>query len=546
MVYATYSLLISQPVLLFLVLTGLFVLIERAGIIATAPASGLVPGGVLVCLSAIIMVHVGSALAYLVSPVYFDHIEPNVAIVSALFNRGLPLFHELDAAPRYAMLYGPTQYLVNGLSYTVFGYSDFSFKLTGVVSLLAAYLITGAAIRRLPEAGFRDVLIGLGIFAVLALFFRNYTFWSKSDSMMLAFSALGVLSLFIRSPVKAALLCGIALGITVNGKLHAAAYFLPLVALHYRQDGWRSFFIIGCSSLVVALAPFLVFANVSLLNYLALIQSAGRHGVSLGLVLLNSSYGLFMSLPLLCLGVCALRSGEHRGWVRENILVIIATVSGVLLIAIVGAKPGSGTWHMLPFLPHTAVASVWAIKQMEVREAELATWFWLPFAGFLAAAFIKGLVGAYYGYALALNFEKPRMLIADVRSVIEVYPDKNIHMGYGDGSRNVLSFVRTQLVFAGNPYLLDTPALMDFDYSGVEIPPDTITAMNSDPDALWLIPKGQEPFLIKNWFTRFQEDGYLFKQTFRDNFHARFEMIDSTEYFDLWAPISFGKKGSGE
>jgi hypothetical protein len=532
-----YSILIAVPVLLFLVLTLALALVARTGLLPAVPFNGRAPAAVVALLGAVIVLHLGYAFVYMLSPFYFDHIEPNVAAVSALFSQGLPVYPEIDAAPRYAMLYGPTQYLVNGLSYRLFGYNDLAFKLTGVVSLLLAYLFTGLSIARLRDARASDIVLGLGIFAVLALSFRNYTFWSKSDSMMLALTAVGVYSCFLRNPVQAALLCGVALGLTVNGKLHAFAYFLPLLAIHYRADGWRAVLIIGGSSLLVFLLPYLVFSNVSLTNYLAMVESAGKHGISGLIALANGLFGVFMALPLLCMGWFAMRSGAYPGWLRANGLVILATLAGVFLAALVGAKPGSGNWHLLPFLPLVAVASVAVLKNLEHSPTAITAWSWVPFAGFLGAALVKGMIGAYYGYTVSLNnFDRPQRIIDDVQELIVAHPDKNIHMGYGDGSNYVKSFARTQLVFAGEPYLLDAAAITDMRFSALSIPAATLEAMNSDPDALWLINKGQEPFTMPNWTARFGSAEFLFDEALRENFTAHFEKTGSTEYFDLWTP----------
>jgi hypothetical protein len=524
--------LLAQPLLLFAVITALLVILARTKLWVPVPAESL-PLFIAIMLGAVIVLHLGYALAYLVSPLYFDHIEPNTAVVAYLFNQGDPVYHGIDAAPRYSMLYGPAHYILNGFGYRLFGYSDVAFKLTGILCLLASFVFIGWSVRRVPGAQLRDIIIGLGIFAALALFFRNYSFWSKSDSIMMVFVALGVFSCFCRRPVLAAIICGIGLGVTVNGKLHGIAYYLPLLALHFQRDGWRSLFVIGGVSFVLALAPFFVFGNVSLPNYLALVRSAGAHGLDPVILLQNAATGLFLLLPVLCMLVYAGRTGSVE-WLRRNRLIVLSGTVGVLLIVIAGAKPGSGPYHLLPFLPAVAVLSVVLYKQAQRDNA--AAWFWVPFSGFMLVAVIKGVYSAWFGVALVTKFEKPLLVIDDLQQIITANPGKNIHMGYGDGTRYPRTFYRTRLVLSGQPYLLDAAALMDFDFSGVEIPEATLAAMNGDPDALWVIPRDQQPFTLKSWLQRFDKEGYLFDAGFRQNFQDRFVLRETTDYYDIWVP----------
>src|SRR5882762_5337032 len=44
-------------------------------------------------------------------PGYLDHVETNIAAVSANFGHGAPLYHDLASPQRYSLLYGPISYL---------------------------------------------------------------------------------------------------------------------------------------------------------------------------------------------------------------------------------------------------------------------------------------------------------------------------------------------------------------------------------------------------------------------------------------------------
>ena len=128
--------------------------------------------------------------------------------------------------------------------------------------------------------------------------------------------------------------------------------------------------------------------------------------------------------------------------------------------------------------------------------------------------------------------------MVDVRGIQRQYPSRKIYMGYGDGNTYAYTFSRVELVFSGEPYFLDSAALMDFDFSGIAIPDATIEKLVSEEDALWLIPINAEPFTIKNWYWRHDEDGYLFDEPFRAAFNSGFEKLATSTYFDIWQPVS--------
>ena len=153
----------------------------------------------LAVLAALILSHAGFALYYLFSPSFSDHIEPNTAVVAWLWASGGQIYHPIDSAERYAFLYGPLAYVATGLVYKLLGTSTLTAKLLGVVCLFITMGATALAVRRRFPAVVYPVLVALGYFSMLALFFKNFSFWSKPDSIMLMASAVGLLSCLIGS-----------------------------------------------------------------------------------------------------------------------------------------------------------------------------------------------------------------------------------------------------------------------------------------------------------------------------------------------------------
>jgi hypothetical protein len=285
--------------------------------------------------------------------------------------------------------------------------------------------------------------------------------------------------------------------------------------------------------------PFLSPA-VSLSNYIAWLQSASDHGLSIGLFIQNTLFVLFACIPILLFLLWEKRVEGAVSILAGHKLVTFASIVAVLLILVAASKPGSGPHHFLPFLPVLAFLTAGTVE--EVTHAGSRRWtayvFWGPVAAVLIAATLKAGFAFYYGVRVVNSQFAANKLIDEVASISAKYPDRNVYMGYGNGSRYTRTFVRNYLTYAGYPYFIDAPALMDFQLSGIEIPQATIDRMLADNNAVWLIPAGDEPFTILNWYFRFNE-GFLFSDAFRDAFSRAFRKQDSATYFDVYV-------GSGE
>ena len=476
------------------------------------------------------------AISYLVSPTFTDHIEPNAAIVAWIYGQGGQIYHSVDAAERYAFLYGPVPYIVTSWMYGLLGGGTLAAKMAGFICLLAAYFFIVLAVWRRFSGQVMPYLVALGYFSLVALLFKNNSFWSKPDSFLMASAALGLYSCIIRPGRVAWLLCGVALGIAVNAKITGAVYFLPCLAWFLDRDGFRAVLVISLSAGVMALVPYWFVEQVSLLNYISWLQSAGGHGLSPLLLVQNMVFLLFIALPLGLYLLWQQGSVGIRSWLVTHKLVCGASVAAALLVWIAASKTGSGPHHFLPFLP--ALAFLAACMTSDVYAYRPSTnWsiygFWAPATAFLLALFIKASLAVYFGLKVLAAQANGVAISEDIAQIIETNPGRNIYMGYGDGTRYTSTFLRTELAFAGQPYLIDAAALMDFQAGGVAIPQATIDRMLADDSAVWLIPVGQPPFELVNWYYRY-EGGFLFEENFRDAFNANFLKAGSTEFFDLY------------
>ncbi|MGI9290029.1 MAG: hypothetical protein ACR2QG_01985 [Gammaproteobacteria bacterium] len=528
------SLLLGMPLLLFLALLPVMLAgvwaINRSGTEFTV--GRMIMRMALYVLSLAVVTHLLFAVTYLYADGFRDHIEPNTAIISWLFVSGQDIYHRIDAAERYSFLYGPLAYMATGGLFAIFGASTFTAKIAGFVCLVLSFAGLTAAVTRIGEGRWMPVIVALGYCALLALFFKNHSFWSKPDPFMMAAISGGLFACMLRGKAFTWLLCGLCLGLAVNAKITGGVYFLPLLAWLFERDGFRAIVVTGAIALVISAMPFMA-ANISLQNYLSLLQAAGDHGISSRLLIENTLFVLLALVPVFSFLLYERHITGRCHILWQHKWVSVASVAALVLILIAASKPGSGPHHFLPFLPLGAAFTAFACRQVYVIASRpAADYFWAAMVAFLIATTIKTTVMVYYG----LKVSAPAVGIqarTDLEQIQTDYAGKDIYMGYGDGTRYVTTFVRDQLAYNGNPYLLDAPAMMDFQFSGLDIPAATTDAMLADEQAVWLIPAGQEPFTIVNWHYR-KQNGRLFDESFRNTFMINFRLDKSTQSFDVY------------
>ena len=252
-----------------------------------------------------------------------------------------------------------------------------------------------------------------------------------------------------------------------------------------QRDGIRAPIVIGVVAALVLALPFMDAGAVSLGNYLAWLQAAGGHGLSRVMFVQNAMFGAFALLPALLLLLCQPALLWQHKWVAG------AGLLGYGLVLIAASKPGSGPHHFLPFLP--ALGFLAAVAVVECRRRLQQGGGVLVIAGlaaFMLAAAVKASFALYYGVPVVRSQYAATELVQELEQVATRYPERSINMGYGDGSRYTHTFVRNQLAYQGQPYLVDASALMDFQLSGIAIPDATVDALLADTAAVWLNPPG--------------------------------------------------------
>ena len=105
-------------------------------------------------------------------------------------------------------------------------------------------------------------------------------------------------------------------------------------------------------------------------------------------------------------------------------------------------------------------------------------------------------------------------------------------VGYSN-DRERWTFARPVLVFRGGPYVLDAPAVQEYQMSALSMPAETNDAIRKCNVEMWLFPKGAEPFKGPNVYPQL-ELAELFPDSFKQAFRESYERVDATSFFDVW------------
>lgn len=482
-----------------------------------------------------------AAWAHLQSAAFADHVQPAVASISALFARGEPVYHALDSLERYSLHYGPLLFAIVGIFQKLLGATVFATKLPATLAAIASLVLFHRVISRPKAPG--EAWAWTGLAAAFFLHHFHLAFAARGDAFILLAVTLG-LFFATRERSRSAILLGICVGAAVNLKLHAFAYFLPILALAARQNWSRRSQIGGVAAAVlVALLPFVIFPQVSLAHYAGWLRVASKHGFGLQEYRESMEWSAALAFPaLLAAGVFLVRMEESaRRILRGESLWLAAMAAAFLLIVIPASKVGAGKHHLLPFVP--------VALHFAARMASLA---FVPFrfrgagpilASTVALSWVAGcslaaLHAANYVFRTSrADSAEARRCSAELSRLHTEHADSVLLVAPADDETYRHTFARFRLIAAGMPAGIDPCAMMDFvrsRFGTVEVSALTAdVAAKTGKPVLWIVPKGGEPFSMRTFYPPY---GPLFAPAVRSDFQRDFARQRSTEFFDVYAP----------
>jgi len=489
-------------------------------------------------------------MVHLLSPIYLGPIQPQIAEVSWYFANGQPVYHSAGSAEVYSMLYGPDLYIITGWFEKFFGPSAFSFKLPGALAAAGALLMLAWHLQR--RVGIKLALLGMSVFTALILAMNPEELFSRADVFIVLGLVVGCWAAFSQSKY-APITFGVALGICFNLKIHAVIYFLPLVGAAwkngYRKTSWLA---VSGFALMLAVAPFLLFSNISLANYLWTLRVAGGHGINPlnYFTLLEVFFSLGM--PIVAMVLLAYRQNTRAtlaGLQAQKYFIQLLLVEFILLL-LPASKYGAGLHHLLP------LALLVIILAAELYAAGVKPEWDDSLASCAASAVLFSWLTACLGIGLVRSYQNAAYLHgraawaksveADIDQITAQYGSQHVLlMGTANNASYDYAYFRPRLVFAGQPIGFDPCALMEREFANSPVPAllqltTALAKTHSDKKILWLVPKGGEPFSITSYFAKWEKNGYLpnppaYDGQFRASFAAACTKIATSQYYDLYA-----------
>ena len=517
--------LAGHPLLLTLALLAVLWLAERIvrAIAGRELAWSAIARALCILSLAALTTYAGVVVYYAADPHYFDAAEPTVTAVGWLFHIGQPIHHAVNSAERYAHIYGPMTYIAHGLALGAFGPGIVVSKWVGGSAALVSLALIFAAVR--THVSVARALVLAGLCALLMLAFRNYSFWTRPEPLMVFCMAAGLVAAVRGRGYGAAAALGIFAGLLWNLKATGPLYSLPLFVLLYRRLDWQHTLTSAGVALVTAVLPFLVFSNVSFANYVAWFRLSAGNGLTWPLFTRNLQWGIYVLLPLL-LAARAMPS-IRRSSSPDLAAVYWALVVTVCGVVVAGSKPGAGPYHLLPLLSVIAVLVAERIGADEPQPNASASR--LTVVSFVTVAAAIALVQQVQ-FIETMQGRRSLTEIQDIQAFVDQHAGV-VEMGYAVD--DPITFERPVLVFRNNAYLIDAPAVGEHQLAGLPIPTATIDALRNCRVNYWLIPKGEEPFTARNMYAAvFQQP--LFSEEFRRVFLERHTRIATTRYFDAW------------
>jgi len=469
---------------------------------------------------------------------FADPAEANVTSVSWLFHQGKPLYPELDAAERYINNYGALSYVIQSGFLNLLKPSLFSAKVAGS---LAGFLSLGLVFLLIRQRlGWNAAIFGT---AIVSLCFLAQTsasgllassFWVRPDALLLFFTVLG-LFLVVRGRKSIAVIGGaIALGISTNLKITAFLHFIPIYVLLLYRFGLIPVLLSAGISLIVTVLPYLIFPQISFTNYWVWLQQVRLKGIKSEQIPKNLLWIGFVALPVV---IAFLQSfftnfDSFKRWLPKHLLYCVTLIIGIVINAVISSTRGALENNMLPFVPLLVYLAIELFQiPIHSRQSKIIT----PINLSVTIAFTLSLCLAVYStevkFIERMTTAPGDQALADLDRIMAANSNRTIEMGYGAVSYQ-LSTYRPPLVFAGNPYLLDSASLMEMQASGLNnTPENTLNALRTCQTNIWLIPRGNPPFQVYSYYPPLQK---LFSDEFRKTFAEHYERQFTSEFYDAW------------
>lgn len=516
----------GRPVLVCVGILAILLLVRRATGRSRMMRDWSTAAGMAISVAALValIAYPSVAIWYASHSHFFDNAEPVMPIVGWLFHAGRPVYPAIDAPERYAHIYGPFAFMAHGWVLGLFGPSILVSKSLGAAAGVASLGVTYLLARRHVPRALATVLTGLC--ALLLLLFRHYSFWTRPEPLQLLAVSASLYFASMESGYFGAVLSGGAMGVLWNLKITGPMYTLPVFALLFSRGGWKPCVAAIAVAVAVASFPFVYYENVSLPQYLAWLRLSGSTGLLLSTLRQNLEWAIYLCLPLVLSYYAVPESARPRSAAWRNVLA--ALILGITGVVIAAAKPGAGPYHLIPFLPIIVFVMAWHLAELSPRAIGDLHVAPVSLAFVISAVLIVDAQEAQF-----VTTMRARDQLRESDDIVRFADSHGGVVAMGYGSTESLSLQRPVLAFRSNSYLLDQPAVREYQLQGLGLPAATLLAIAECRVNYWLIPRGEGPFSGRNSYS-----AVLLQPLYSDEFRRAFEqahsIVATTTYYDVW------------
>jgi hypothetical protein len=190
-------------------------------------------------------------------------------------------------------------------------------------------------------------------------------------------------------------------------------------------------------------------------------------------------------------------------------------------MTVIAAKPGGGTYYLLPFVP-ICLYGIALTSKIEVNEIAAVIFVSL----FLAYGPRLYLYVARLEYMYQIDAKTESEKISELKTLLALYPEAQI--GISDDRHNSPYFYRVISVLNGRPLNVDFVVWADLAFAGVE--EEHISRFIKECVVpTWILPLGA-PFTMVNFYNHRP----MLSEGFREIFFANYQRIQTGRAYQVW------------
>ncbi len=452
-----------------------------------------------------------------------------VTVAAQQINHERPLYHPYDSPNHYSALYGPLVYEISAVGLKLISNPILAAKIPVALECLLFSGIIAWIFYRM--GGIRATLAGLGFIALQLLWYAEpISFWVRPDALTILASALGLLSLFLKSRVLTLLALSTGIVLAFDSKLDSVIFLLPAVAVLVSRHGFG--FIVWLAALAIPLSflPFLV-PNVTLHGFSLWAFSMVGSATVLPQALKNLFFFALMVAPVALF--CRPELFRSAGKITEDGILLASALLAGVLIMYPAAKIGSGTHHYAPLSIWIGYLMVRSMVESKL-DAKPNTYGTVASIGWgvglmaWVAVVACVLIRSVSPIVSFLEEKEPGLAQADLLHMLSHYPTGDVQMGYAGESAYADSYQRPWIYRSGIPEVIDASAEMNMQIFGLN-QNALEECLANEQYRYWILPKGT-PFSLSSFYTH----APLFEGKVQRLFTDNYRKVESSAYYDMY------------